>query len=143
MARFEHSLTIDAPPETVWATWTDVESWPEWAPAMKSVKLQTDGDFGVGSRARIEATGGPPSVWEVTALAPGESFEWRTRVRGITIVGGHDVRNVAGRSEITASIEYQGLMSVLFRPMLMRVAKRNVPAECEGLKRRSEGEAAR
>jgi uncharacterized membrane protein len=138
VARFEHSVSIEAPAERVWATWTDVERWPEWAPPMKKVELQTDGELRPGSRARIEAEGGPPSVWEVTSLSPGTSFEWKTNVRGVTIVGGHEVRARGNASEVTASIEYRGILSLLFRPMLMRVAKRNVPSECEGLKRRCE-----
>jgi hypothetical protein len=43
-----------------------------------------------------------------------------------------------GGAVATASVEYRGLVAVLFRTMLMRVARRNVVAECEGLKQRCE-----
>jgi carbon monoxide dehydrogenase subunit G len=139
MARFEHQVSIRADPALVWQTWTDLERWPEWSPPMKGVRPEASGPLAVGTRARVEAEGAPAATWEVTRVDAGTYFEWQAAVRGVKTTAGHRVEPSGnGTTLATASVEYRGLMAILFRPMLKRVARRNVVAECEGLKQRCE-----
>jgi uncharacterized membrane protein len=134
MSAFTYKVDISAPAEAIWSAWMDVERWPEWAPPMKKVELVTPGPLQVGSRVRIEAEGAPAALWEVTDLRPHEFFEWATSVRGVKVSAGHGIEVGKEKCTVTLSIEYGGLMATLFRPMLMRTARRNVPAEGLGLR---------
>lgn len=141
MATHIEEIDIAAPATRVWETWMDLERWPEWAPAIKGLTKITPGPVAVGTKATVEAARSPRSTWEVTALEEPRSFTWATSVRGIGIVAGHRAEERDGLCHVTLSVEYGGLLSLLFRPMLMRVARRNVRDEAEGLKRRCEAVA--
>jgi uncharacterized membrane protein len=138
LATFSYDIEIGATPEQVWAVWMDVERWPEWAPPMKKVEKQSAGDLKAGSRVKIDADGAPPATWEVTDLRPHEYFEWATSVRGVNVTAGHRAVRDDAKTRVTLNVEYSGLISVLFRPLIMRTARKNVTAEAHGLRARCE-----
>jgi carbon monoxide dehydrogenase subunit G len=135
----EESVRIGAPPERVWAVYTDVERWPEWTPAMRKIERLEDGPLALGSTARIEGRSGPASVWKVTEYTAGKSFTWETAARGIRIVGWHNVEADGDGSLASMGVRFSGgLLAKLMGSYLRSVARRNVGLEAEGLKRRCE-----
>lgn len=140
--RFEHTIDIDASPAQVWAILPDVKRWPEWTPTMKSFEW-VEGDMLVeGAKARLELDGAPRAVWTVTSLDEGRYFAWEADTRGVHTVGGHVVDPRQGGSRVTLSLEQSGFMATLLKPLIARVARRNLPLEAEGLKHRSESRSA-
>ena len=139
----EHAETvrISAPPEKVWAVYTDVERWPEWTAVMKKIERLEDGPLALGSTARIEAKGGPPSVWTVTEFTGGRSFSWESKARGVKLVAWHVIEADGDESKVTLGARMSGTAATLLGPFLRSLAKRNVRAEAEGLKQRCEGSA--
>jgi carbon monoxide dehydrogenase subunit G len=135
----EETVRVDVPPDKVWAVYADVERWPEWTPVMQKIERLEDGPLALGSTARIEAKGGPPSVWTVTELTDGRSFTWEARARGVRLVAWHAIEADGDGSKVKLGVRMTGLMATLLGPFLRSVAKRNVSAEAEGLKRRCEG----
>lgn len=135
----EEIVRIKAPPDRVWAVYTDVERWPEWTPVMQKIERLEDGPLALGSTARIEAQGGPPSVWTVTEFTVGRSFTWEAAARGVTLVAHHVIEADGDASSVRLGVRMSGLMATLLSPFLRSVAKRNVKTEAEGLKRRCEG----
>jgi uncharacterized membrane protein len=85
-------LLIQAEIEQVWALTLDVERWPLLTPTITEVVLLDDGPLAVGSRARVTQPRQRPSVWTVSRLEPGSTFEWWTKVGPITMTGGHHLR---------------------------------------------------
>ncbi len=75
----EHSLSIAAPADVVWAVTLDVERWPEWTPTMQRVERVDAGPFRIDSQARVKQPQFRETIWTVTALQPGYSFSWQTR----------------------------------------------------------------
>ncbi len=134
MPAFTYQVEISSAAESIWSAWMDVERWPEWAPAMKKIERLTPGPLRAGSRLRIDAQGAPTAVWEVTDIRPHEFFEWVTSVRGVAVRAGHRIEAGKDKCTVTLTIEYGGFMATLFRPMLMRTARHNVPAEGLGLR---------
>jgi len=137
--KHEETILIDAPPEKVWSVYTDVERWPEWTPTMQKIERLEDGPLAAGSTARIEAKGGPPSVWTVTELTDGRSFTWESSARGVKLVAWHLIEPDGDGSKVTLGVRMTGLMATLLGPFLRSLAKRNVRTEAEGVKRRCEG----
>src|SRR5262252_5624432 len=93
---YEVTTTIQASPEQVWATLSDVEHWAEWTDSITSIEtLDPPGhDFGTGSRAKVKQPRFPASQWVVDEWVPAESFTWTSRSGGITTAADHEI--VAG-----------------------------------------------
>jgi len=132
----EHSLTIAALPEKVWDVTIDIERWPEWTPTMERVERLESGPFRPGSTARIKQPQFPPTVWRVTALTPGRSFTWETRVRGMYMIASHEVTPAPGGCTSTLRLEIRGLLATLLGPLVRRGALRSMAQENSGLRDR-------
>ena len=69
---FEHTEHTDARPESIWALWSDVSSWPQWDEGLERVTL--DGPFATGSRGTLKPAGGPGVRFELTDVRPCQGF---------------------------------------------------------------------
>ena len=140
---YERTIDIEAPPDAVWRVLVDVERWPEWTRSERSAKLETEGPFRVGARAKLAVAGSPmPSVWEVTSMYDGRAFVWENKTSGLHNIAGHYIEPagspVGAGTRVRLTIDMSGPLSLLMRPYLAYVTRRNVAWEIEGLKRRSE-----
>ena len=134
---FEYTVDISAPPDRVWQIMSDIESWPEWTGTTKSATLH--GPLERGAKATLEVDGTPKSSFVVTAIEPGRSFVWETTARGVRAAAGHYIEERPHGSHVRLTLDFSGIASVLFRPMITRVTRRNIAKEAEGLKRAAEG----
>ena len=135
--RFDHSTTIQAPPERVWEVFSDVERWPDWTPTIESVERLDAGRIHVGARTRIRQPKLPVAVWEVTELKEGEYFEWVSKAPGIKTTGGH-------RVVATATIIQEGPLGRLFGKLYAGLTKSYIATETQKLKELCEsGNSAR
>ena len=142
--RFTAGHVIAAPPERVWATLIDVESWPEWTTSVRRVERLDDGPLGVGRTTRIEQPRLRPTVWRVTVLAPPDParpdpsgrFDWVSSAGGVTTVAGHLVVPLAdGRVRVEHDIHLTGPLAPLVGLFGGALIRRYVRAEADGLKR--------
>ena len=138
MRTFSTAIDIQAPPERVWAVWSDVERWPEWTPTMVRIERLDRGLFGPGSRARVRQPKMPAFVWTVTNLDEGRRFTWTTRSPGVVVTAHHAIEPLQGGSRATMSIEYDGPLGGLVAWLTGGMNDRYLRLEAEGLKRRSE-----
>ena len=130
---------FNASADRVWRCLTDVEHWPEWTPSMKSVVRIGDEPLAVGSKVRIRQPKLGTMVWTVTEFTHGQSFVWRARRPGLTLVAGHHLSpSGAGTVKLTLTVEQTGWAGRLFEPLTAAMAKRYVRLEAEGHKRFAE-----
>ena len=136
---FATTVEVDAPAEALWRAVADVEQWPAWTRSMQEVSWVGGGELAVGSRARVKQPGLPRLVWEVSELAPGRSFTWRTTSPGVTTTGTHLVRPLgSGRAQLTVGISQSGPMAPLVGLLTGRRTGRYIRLEADGLKRCAE-----
>ena len=136
--RFDHSTTVNAPAERVWAVFSDVTHWPDWTPTVESVERLDEGELRVGARTRIRQPKLPVAVWEVTELKDGEYFEWVSRAPGIKTTGGHRVVSTPEGTVATATIIQEGPLGWLFGRLYAKLTRNYIQLETENLKRVSE-----
>ncbi|ONI75570.1 polyketide cyclase [Kribbella sp. ALI-6-A] len=136
--RFEHSATINAPADRVWAVFSDVARWPEWTPTVDSVERLDEGALRVGARTRIRQPKLPVAVWEVTELKDGEYFEWVSRGPGIKTTGGHRVVSTPEGTVVTATIIQEGPLGWLFGRLYAGLTRRYIAQEAASLKKVTE-----
>jgi uncharacterized membrane protein len=139
----EDTIHIEAPPAVVWAVTEDVERWPEWTPTVASVTRVDDGPFGLGSAALIKQPALPLARWTVTAFARGERFAWETRVRGLRLIGSHELIPAGAGTQSRLRVEASGLTAVLLWPLLRPAMRRALAQENAGLRARCEAREAR
>ncbi len=97
MPGMQHTITIAAPPERVWAVLVDVERWPERIPTVDAVERLDEGPLAVGTRTRLRQPRLSQAVWTVTEMAEGSSYVWESRTSGVTVVAGHVVEPASRR----------------------------------------------
>ena len=128
-------IEINAPADAVWSVMSDVERWPEWTASIRKVRRLDDGEFRVGSRARINQPKLMPATWTVDTLQPGRSFSWSTRSPGLHIVGHHVVEPLADdRSKVTLTTVATGALAGIADSLTGKLAQRYIETEAAGLK---------
>ena len=130
----EDGIQIDMPKTIVWSVTEDVQRWPEWTPFVQTVKLLDDGLFDVGSTALIKQPGLPEAKWRVTALSPGESFTWETRVFGIRMVATHELKTSGTGTSNVLRIEMFGIVAALLWLFIRSSARKSLVKENASLK---------
>lgn len=132
-------IEIDAPADAVWAVMSDVERWPEWTASIRRVRRLDEGEFRVGSSARINQPRLLPATWTVETLEPGRSFSWTTTSPGLHIVGHHDVEALSEtRCRVVLTTVANGALAAIADSLTGTLAQRYIETEAAGLKRRSE-----
>lgn len=132
------TVSIDAPPDKVFAVLKDVERWPEWTSTMLSVKRRESGPFVLGSTAEVRQPKLRPSVWQVTGIEEGRNFTWTTRSPGVRMQAGHRVERDGSGSRVVLSFEMSGVMAPLVSGLYGRLIDEYVSTEAQGLKKRCE-----
>jgi uncharacterized membrane protein len=135
----DSSVEIDAPAATVWDVFADVERWPEWTASVERIVALDGPGIEVGKRFEIKQPRLPNLVWEVTELEPGRSWSWRHRRTGATTVATHEVvPQDSGPTLVRQRIDQRGPIGVAVGLHMLRLTKRYLRLEADGLKARSE-----
>lgn len=135
----DSSIEVDAPAPTVWGVFTDVERWSEWTASIQRIVALDGAGIQVGKRFEIKQPRMPKLVWEVTEVDPGTSWTWRQRSPGATTLATHEVvAQGAGRTLVRQRIDQRGPVGVLTGLVMLRLTRRYLELEAQGLKARSE-----
>jgi hypothetical protein len=118
---FDSRIDIGRPLPDVFATLTDVGSWPRWASTVESFVQITPPPMRVGSRLLHVSRRGARRVetpFEVTALASNELFALASAALRCSF----ELAAQAASTRITARFEVDttGKVAILYRPMLKR-----------------------
>ncbi|MFD1507074.1 hypothetical protein FE374_03410 [Georgenia yuyongxinii] len=122
------ALEIDASPDVVWSVLTDLESWPDWMPGVRSVEVE--GPFAVGMQFRWKS-GGTRLVSTVMDASPGHSAGWRGKTLGIEASHVWRLQSQDGRrTHVVTEESWSGVLPRLFRRYAERIVSK---ALAEGL----------
>ena len=127
----ENSVEVDATTSSVWDVFTDVEHWSTWTASITSIVPLDGPGIEVGKRFEIKQPRLPKVVWEVTEVDPGVSWTWRQRSPGNTTYATH-------RTLVRQRIDQRGPIGVIVGLAMLRLTKRYLQLEAQGLKGRSE-----
>jgi uncharacterized membrane protein len=134
--QIDHSVEIEASRDTVWSVLIDVERWPEWTPTMETVRRLEDGPFQLGSSAAIKQPQMPEAVWRVTKFTPGRQFTWETTIRGMRMIGSHELVDSPAGCASRLRLEVSGMVAWLLWPLIRGSAARAVETENNRLRER-------
>src|SRR3954469_10888829 len=133
------SIEIDAAPAVVWDVFTHVEGWPTFTASVTSLRALDGSAIEVGKRFEIKQPRMPKLVWEVTEVDPGVSWTWRQRSPGGTTLATHEVIPQGdAHTLVKQRIDQRGIVGVMVGALMLRMTKRYLDLEGQGLKARSE-----
>jgi uncharacterized membrane protein len=138
MPGLQHTITIAAPPERVWAVIVDVESWPERIPTVDAVERLDAGPLAVGSRTRLQQPRLPTAVWTVTEMAEGSSYTWESSSPGVTLTAAHVVEPHPDGSRLVLALTVSGLLSGIGWLLSRSLTKEYVETEAASIKKAAE-----
>lgn len=143
MPSVERSLTIDAPPATVYEAFVDLSRRLEWNPHLRAVTPLSEGPLAPGFRARVTLKLNPlPSTWEVTEVNPGRSFAWKSSLLpGVRLLFDHIAEGAEGGTRATLRIDIEGPLAFI-AGLAGSVYGRNLDHSLDALKSMLEAEAA-
>lgn len=131
MWKFEHTLEAKLSRQQVWSVWTDVDHWSSWDPSVAWAKF--DGKFEVGNTFILKATDGPKVHSVIRQCKPWEQFTNSARLPLCELVFDHRVIEVDGGVKITHGASLTGLAEFIFRRVIGRQIKRDIPVAMESL----------
>ncbi|HSB88144.1 MAG TPA: SRPBCC family protein [Ilumatobacteraceae bacterium] len=135
----DSSVEIGAPAAIVWDVFADVERWPTWTRSVERIVALDGPGIEVGKRFEIKQPRLPNLVWEVTEVEPGVSWTWRQRSFGGTTFATHEVVPQEGeRTLVRQRIDQRGPIGVAVGVLMLRLTKRYLDLEAQGLKAHSE-----
>ena len=139
MPAYQTSITIDAPPESVWQVLSAVVAWPEWLPTVARVEaLDADG-LAVGRRFKVLQPRLKPAVWTVSRIEPGRRFEWQAASPGMLMVADHRLQGLAAaRTSVLLRFEFRGIAGGLLGLLFASTTRRYVDQEAAALKKAAE-----
>jgi uncharacterized membrane protein len=139
--KYVHTIDIDAPAATVWATVAAVPNWPTWTQSVSTAEWVGDSGLAVGHAARIKQPKLRATTWKVTSVDEGRSFTWEAKSPGFLITASHVITSRDGGVTVTLSTNVTGIRGPFVGAMTAKIGKRYVEMEAEGLKRMCEGKS--
>jgi hypothetical protein len=137
----ENSITVAAPPATVWRHLTDFAAMPEWNPFL----IEAEGILVPGERLWIRARLSDEEMVElrpvVAELTPGSSFSWRGRLPVPGLLASEHyfrVEEAEGQTRLVQGVQARGLLLLVLRGVLQRTHA-GLAAMNWALKARAEG----
>jgi len=138
MPRFQHVISISAPPERVWDVLVDIERWPARIPTVDQAERLDDGPLAVGARTRLAQPKLPEEVWTVTELTPGTAFTWTSTSTGVRVTASHVVEPSPDGSRLTLAIDLAGWLAPMGWLMTRSLTQQYVQTEAASIKAAAE-----
>ncbi len=131
-------IVIDARPEIVWDTLTDLRSWPRWMPGVKSVHL--DEPLVVGTKFQWKA--GPGTIRsEVLESDRPRSVGWSGRTLGIDVLHLWRMQGQDESTRVYTEESWSGLVARLLRQPMRKTLRKALDDGLPALKREAERRA--
>ncbi|HEV3400576.1 MAG TPA: SRPBCC family protein [Acidimicrobiales bacterium] len=131
-------IFVDARPEIVWDTLTDLASWPRWMPGVKA--MQVEQPAGVGTRFRWRA--GPGTIRsEILESDRPRSVGWKGRTLGIDALHAWRMEEQTGGCYVSTEESWRGALARMLPGVMRKAVRRALDDGLPALKEEAERRA--
>jgi carbon monoxide dehydrogenase subunit G len=128
-------IEIAADPETVWGVISDLQRWPSWNPAVKSVEL--DGEVAEGSVFRWKA--GPGTITStLREVDRPRAIGWTGKTLGIAAVDVYRLEPKGAGTLVRTEESWDGLLARLLRGRMRKTLQGSIDSGLAHLKAEAE-----
>ena len=134
--KFEESIEIQAPAETVFALYADVSSWSSWDPDVRSSSIE--GAFTSGATGRLKPSSGPEARISFTEIVIDKSFTVESKLPLCVMRFEHELSATSTGTKAIHRITFSGLFSPIFSRLIGGSIRKGLPQTMAGLKQAAE-----
>lgn len=131
-----HEIIVDAPAATAWRLLTEIDSWPQWNPAIARSKL--NGPIQEGTSFAWKA-GGVSLVSTLQDVVPEQRISWTGKTLGLHAVHTWNLRPTTTGVAVETSKSFAGWLASLLPGMLQKTLDKTLQNWLRDLKQAAEG----
>jgi len=129
---FEHKISIDSDPATVYSVYKDVSGWSQWDVELVSSSLESD--FAVGTIGKLKPKGGPESKILLTEVTDNQSFTVECGLPLCKMHFVHELKPIDTGTEVVNQLNFSGLLGPVFGRLMGKSISKTIPTSLAGLK---------
>lgn len=133
--KYQASITIDAPVETVWHLMTDIKNWPQWNPEITDVTIE--GDLAAGTVFSWKGKGSSLTS-ELQVVEPLQIIGWTGKTMGIRAVHVYRFARNGTGTTVTSEESWEGLLVTLTRGYMQKLMAKSLDGGLACLKAAAE-----
>ena len=134
--KFEESIEIQAPAETVFALYADVSSWSSWDPDVRSSSIE--GAFTSGATGRLKPSSGPEARIFFTEIVADRFFTVESKLPLCVMRFEHELSETSTGTTAIHRVTFSGPLSPIFSRLIGGSIRKVLPQTMAGLKRAAE-----
>lgn len=135
--KYEEVMTIQAPAEQIYATYTAVSDWPKWDE--ETVSSSIDGPFKVGTTGKIKPKGEPETAIELVEVTDNKSFTVQCKLPLCKMKFVHELAPEGDGTEVKNIVIFEGLLSPVFGMLFGKKIQKGMEGSLQGLKQHLQG----
>ena len=138
--QIEHKTAVLAAPNVLFRIYEDVANWHTWDPDTKRAFL--DGPLQLGSKGKLTPTKGNTVPIRVTEVTRDRSFTVESKIPLLRMVFEHELKPMAGGTEVVHRVTLSGPLLLILGRMLTRQIDTGLPVTLRNLKQLAEARSA-
>jgi hypothetical protein len=136
----DREFTVDVSQQKAWRYLARLDLWPTWAPHIKHIELQPQGELGPQSSGIIHLTNGMKSAFHMTEFNPYRNWKWVGSFLWLTIHYDHRFESASkNQTNLRFVLEATGFAVGLFGRLFAKIYRRNLEKTIPMLVREMEG----
>ena len=138
--QIEHKTAVRAAPNVLFRIYEDVANWHTWDPDTKRAFL--DGPLQLGAKGKLTPTKGNTVPIRVTEVTRDRSFTVESKIPLLRMVFEHELKPMAGETEVVHRVTLSGPLLLILGRMLTRQIDSGLPVTLRNLKQLAEARSA-
>jgi Polyketide cyclase / dehydrase and lipid transport len=114
--RFQHSVTVKAPADRVWAVWMDVKNWPSWDPLL--VASSSSEPLSLGVEGQVVPKKGLPSKFTIVCFEPQTRWALEASLIIAKLTVTRSLTTQGDFTTFTHAVEFSGFAAAVFARFL-------------------------
>ena len=127
-------ITVDASPETIKNTLSDINKWTEWNKSVSDARM--DGDFDPGTKFSWNTESG--TIESQIKVVQKDRIVWVGKTSGIFAIHSWTFEDIDGKTKVTSKESWEGLTAVTLQSLLRSDLKRSLDVTLADLKSAAE-----